>query len=55
MRSVTERNPNPKSVSLSKFLAVRARPVSRGYVGLRNGQIIREDTLQRWQAEGRIR
>lgn len=55
MKSGTERNPNPKSVSLSKFMLARSRPVSKGYYRLRNGQIIREDTLQRWQQEGRAR
>ena len=53
MKSGTEKNPNPKSVSLAKFLRARSRPVSKGYYGLRNGQIIREDTLERWQREGR--
>lgn len=55
MKSGTEKNPNPKSASLSKFLLALSRPVSKGYYGLRNGQIIREDTLQRWQREGRVR
>lgn len=45
MKSGTEKKPNPKSVSLSKFLHARSR----------HGQIIRADTLRRWQREGRAR
>lgn len=55
MKSGTGHNPNPKSVSLAKYLAARAKPVTDGYVGLRNGQIIRNDTLKRWIDEGRVR
>lgn len=54
MHSGAEKNPNPKSVSLIKFMSARSRPVSTGYYGLPNGQIIREDTLKRWQREGRV-
>lgn len=55
MKSGTEKNPNPKSVSLGKFLRGLLVPVSRGYVRLANGQILREDTVARWEWEGRIR
>ena len=41
MKSGTEKNPNPKSVSLAKFMSARAVPVSKGYAQLRNGQIVR--------------
>lgn len=51
----SEKKPNPHEVSLSKFLRSISRRVGRGYVYLNNGQIIREDTRQRWQKEGRIR
>lgn len=50
MKSGTEKDPNPKSSSLSKFLRAHESPVSAGYVGLRNGQIIRRDTMERWEA-----
>lgn len=51
----SEKKPNPHEVSLAKFLHALSSPVRRGYVYLNNGQIIREDTRQRWQMEGRIR
>lgn len=50
MKSGTEKKPNPKSSSLFKYLRARERSVSRGYVGFRNGQIMREDTWKCVQA-----
>lgn len=50
MLSGTEKNPNPKSPSLTRFLRSLEDRVTEGYVGLRNGQIIRRDTMERWQA-----
>lgn len=52
MLSSTEKNPNPnpKSSSMAKFLCSLESPVTGGYVSLRNGQIIRRDTMERWQA-----
>lgn len=44
MKSGIEKNPNPHESSLGSFLRALERPVSRGYVLLRNGQIVREDT-----------
>lgn len=55
MLSGTEKKPNPKSSSLAQFLRSLEGRVTEGCVGLRNGQIIRKDTLERWIAEGRIR
>lgn len=50
MISGTEKNDNPRSPSLSKFLQSLQSPVSAGYVVFRNGQIIRRDTMERWEA-----
>lgn len=47
MRSGTEKKPNPKSVSLSKFLRGRSKPVSKGYIYLPHGQIIRDPVRTR--------
>lgn len=55
MKSGTEKNPNPHEVSLAKFLGARAAHVTTGYLGLRTGQIVRQDTWDRWVAEGRVR
>lgn len=44
MKSGTEKNPNPHEVSLAKFLGARAAHVTTGYLGLRTGQIVRQDT-----------
>lgn len=49
MISGTEKSPNPKSSPLGKFLRSLESHVSLGYVSLRNGQLIREDTWERWQ------
>jgi len=56
MKSGTEKNPNPHEPTLRKFQAGRAVHVGKGYVGLRNGQIIRVDTIEqrefeRWQRQ----
>jgi len=53
MKSGTEKNPNPKSSPPSKFLRSLERPVGKGYVSLRNGMILREDTYKRWTGEVR--
>jgi hypothetical protein len=53
MKSGTEKRPNPKTAPLGKFLRALARPTGRGYVQTRSGQLVREDTWERWQAEGR--
>lgn len=50
MISSTEKNPNPKTSPTGKFLRSLQSHVSAGYVGLRNGQIIRRDTMERWEA-----
>lgn len=50
----TSENPtskNPHEISLSKFLRNRAQPVSQGYVTLRNGQVVKEATLERFMRE----
>lgn len=53
MKSGTERNQNPHEARLGKFLRAIARPVRVGYVYLRNGQIVRRDTFERWKAQGK--
>lgn len=50
MISGTEKNDNPRSPSLGKFLRSLQSPVSAGYFDLRSGQIIRRDTMERWEA-----
>ena len=45
--------PNPRSAPLGKFLRMRERHVRAGYVQLRTGQIVREETAEWWKAEGR--
>lgn len=50
MISGTEKSPNPKSSLLGNFLRSLESPVSAGYVGLSNGQIIRRDTMERWES-----
>lgn len=46
---------NPHEVSLGKHLRALARPVRAGYVRLNNGQIVRDDTRERWQRERDVR
>lgn len=41
--------PNPHEAPLRKFLFALSRPVSDGYLRLRNGQIVREDTYEHWK------
>lgn len=55
MRSGTERKPNPCDAPLGRFLRATARPISAGYVQLRNGQIVREDTFERMKREAAAR
>lgn len=51
MISGTEKKPNPHEPPLGKFLRSLESHVSLGYVGLRNGQIIRQDTRDRMELE----
>jgi hypothetical protein len=45
---------NPHERPLGKFLRGRERHVSDGYQKLRNGQILRDDTVERWRKEDRL-
>lgn len=49
MKSGTEKRPNPHEPTLTKFLRSLSRPVSKGYVRLRNGQILRQETFDYWK------
>jgi len=52
VKSGTERNPNPHEPSLGAFLRSLQSHVNDGYVLLKNGQTLREDTWERWQVQG---
>ena len=46
MKRGTEKNPNPRTVSLRKMYQALSRPVSKGYVYLKTGQILRQETYK---------
>lgn len=55
MAAPHSKQPNPHEPALGRFLRALARPIGKGYVQLRTGQILREETAERWRAEGRTR